>query len=75
MNADRLPDLEPAIHALPPGEFHFSTIYGDDWNDLYVGDKVELGRAFMRLVRQGRFPKVTDTGRKTGAGRVYLKSR
>ncbi|PZU64000.1 DUF1413 domain-containing protein [Sphingobium sp.] len=75
MEAERLKVLGKAIEALDPGEFHFSRIYGADWNELYVGDKVKLGREFMNLVRQGHFAQVTDPGRKQAGGRVYLKAR
>ncbi len=57
-----------------PGEFHFPEVYGADWSELYVGDKVKLGREFMNLVRKGYFTQVTDTGKKTAGGRVYLKT-
>ncbi|MCX8997063.1 single-stranded DNA-binding protein [Rhizobiaceae bacterium BDR2-2] len=75
MQPERLKALEKAISALAPGEFHFPEIYGPDWNELYVGDKVKLGREFMTLVRKGYFAQVTDTGKKKAGGRVYLKAR
>ncbi|PZR87562.1 MAG: DUF1413 domain-containing protein [Stutzerimonas stutzeri] len=75
MQAERLKALEKAIAALPPGEFHFPAIYGADWDELYVGDKVRLGREFMNLVRKGHFTQVTDTGNKKAGGRIYLKAR
>ncbi|MFD2238140.1 DUF1413 domain-containing protein [Aureimonas populi] len=75
MQAERLTALKNAIAALKPGEFHFPQIYGAGWNELYMGDKVKLGREFMNLVRKGAFPGVEDTGRKRTGGRVYLKSR
>ncbi len=74
MQAERLKALEKAIFALAPGEFHFPEIYGPSWNELYVGDKVKLGREFMNLVRKGNFPQVMDTGKKKAGGRVYLKT-
>ncbi|MBJ3775515.1 DUF1413 domain-containing protein [Acuticoccus mangrovi] len=55
----------------PPGEFHFPEIYGAGWDDLYVGDKVRLGRDFLTMVRAGRLPGVEDTGRKRAGGRIY----
>lgn len=73
MQPERLRALTTAIAALAPGEFHFPEIYGPDWNELYVGDKVKLGREFMNLVRKGRLPDVRDTGIKKAAGRIYLK--
>lgn len=66
--------LERAISALVPGEFHFPEVYGADWNELYVGDKVKLGREFMNLVRKGYSTQVMDTGKKKAGGRVYLKA-
>jgi hypothetical protein len=75
MQVERLTVLEEAIAALAPGEFQFPEIYGADWNELYVGDKVKLGREFMNLVRKGHFAHVTDTGKKKAGGHVYLKSR
>lgn len=65
--------LERAISALGRGEFHFPEVHGADWNELYVGDKVKLGREFMNLVRKGYFARVTDTGKKKAGGRIYLK--
>ncbi|MFT0891230.1 DUF1413 domain-containing protein [Pseudochelatococcus sp. G4_1912] len=73
MQAERLKILEKAIAGLEPGEFHFPEIYGPGWSELYVGDKVKLGRDFMNLVRKGRFAGVSDTGTKKVGGRVYLK--
>jgi hypothetical protein len=74
MQAERLKAVETAISARAPGEFHFPEIYGSDWNELYVGDKVKLGREFLNLVHKGRFANVTDTGKKQAGGRVYLKA-
>ncbi len=67
--------LESALSRRPPGEFHFAEVYGAGWYDLYIGDRVKLGNAFLRLVRLGRFPGVEDTGGKKGGGRVYRKIR
>jgi hypothetical protein len=74
MQAVRLKALEAAIAPLATGEFHFPEIYGSGWDELYVGDKVKLGREFMNLVRKGHFDHVTDTGKKTAGGRIYLKT-
>ncbi len=74
MQAERLKALEAAISERSSGEFHFPELYGSDWNELYVGDKVKLGREFMNLVHKGRFANVTDTGKKKAGGRVYLKA-
>ncbi|MBZ8133130.1 DUF1413 domain-containing protein [Afifella sp. IM 167] len=63
--------LRKRIGELPPGEFHLPAIWGEDWDRLYVGDKVRLGRDFLEVVRAGRLPGVEDTGRKKGGGRVY----
>lgn len=70
---ERLKILEKAIARLEPGEFHFPEIYGPGWSELYIGDKVKLGRDFMNLVRKGRFADVSDTETKKAGGRVYLK--
>ncbi len=75
MQAERLSTLEKTISALAPGEFHFPEVYGADWNELYVGDKVKLGREFMNHVHKGYFAHVTDTGKKNADGRVYCKTR
>jgi hypothetical protein len=64
--------IRKAIATRTPGPFHFSEVYGPGWDRLYVGDKVKLGREFMRAVDGGRFPGVVDTGRKAGGGRLYL---
>ena len=74
MHPERLKALEKAIGALDPGEFRFSDIFGPDWAELYVGDKVKFGREFMNLVRSGHFARVTDTGQKRAGGRIYLKA-
>ncbi|MGX1309023.1 hypothetical protein AB7M35_003781 [Amorphus suaedae] len=72
MDEDLLVRISRAIAARAPGPFHFSEVYGPGWDRLYVGDKVKLGRDFMRAVDNGRFPRVVDTGRKAGGGRLYL---
>ncbi|MFD0985602.1 DUF1413 domain-containing protein [Methyloligella solikamskensis] len=71
-----MPELDIArlhshIAKRPAGEFHFPEIYGPGWDDLYIGDRVRLGHAFLDAVRAGRLPGVADTGRKKGGGRVY----
>ena len=48
---------------------------GRGWSGLYIGDRVKLGNDFLRLVRQGRFEGVEDTGEKKDGGRVYRKLR
>lgn len=74
--ATSLSDREVArLHAVladrTAGPFHFPEIYGPKWDDLWIGDKVKLGRAFLNAVRNGVFPGVQDTGRKAGGGRLY----
>lgn len=54
-----------------PGEFHFPEVYGEGWDDLYIGDKVRKGHEFLNAVRAGDVPGVEDTGQKKGGGRVY----
>lgn len=66
--------LAGTLRGWPAGPFHFRDLYGPDWDALYIGDKVKLGNAFLRLVRDGAFPGVSDTGRKAGGGRLYDKS-
>ncbi|MAC78356.1 MAG: DUF1413 domain-containing protein [Rhodobacteraceae bacterium] len=66
--------LAGALRARPAGPFHFRDLYGPGWDALYIGDKVKLGNAFLRLVRDGDFPGLRDTGRKAGGGRVYEKT-
>jgi len=65
--------LRAAVAAQPPGEFHLSDAVGPDWEDLWIGDKVKTGNAFLRAVRNGEVPGVADTGRKADGGRVYVK--
>lgn len=73
MLEQRLDALRKAITVLDRGEFHFFEIYGEGWNDLYVGTKVKLGREFLVRVRNGEFEGVEDTGRKEAGGRIYRK--
>lgn len=73
MDEERIALLDAAISALEPGEFHLPEIYGSGWDELYVGEKVKLGRAFLKLVQKGHFSHVEDTGKKEAGGRVYLK--
>ena len=49
--------------------------YRTGWSGLYIVDRVKLGNDFLRLVRQGRFQGVEDTGEKKDGGRVYRKLR
>ncbi|WP_115718017.1 DUF1413 domain-containing protein [Gallaecimonas mangrovi] len=65
--------LKQAISQLGPGPFHFSDLYGDSWQRLYIGDKVSFGRHFLQQVRQGNFWGVEDTGGKDAQGRIYVK--
>ena len=74
MTEDLFARLEQALARQAPGTFHFSEIYGPEWQTLYIGERVKLGNAFLRLVRQGAFDGVSDTGRKAGGGRIYLKA-
>lgn len=74
MQTERWNAVERAISTLPPGDFHFSAVYGPDWDALYVGDKVKFGREFMNLVRKGDVAKVSDTGKKKAGGRIYLRA-
>jgi hypothetical protein len=63
--------IETALALRPAGPFHLSELYGDEWEKLWIGDKVRAGNEFQRRVAKGEFPLVEDTGRKTKAGRVY----
>ena len=63
--------LISALQTRTPGPFHFPEIYGPNWHQLYIGDKVKLGHAFMDAVRAGKLPGVTDTGSKKDGGRLY----
>ncbi|WP_161794626.1 hypothetical protein [Thalassospira sp. HJ] len=38
--------LKATLAAKDPGLFHFHEIFWDDWDGLYIGDKVKLGHAF-----------------------------
>jgi len=66
-------EIGKRLLGMEPGEFHFPQLYGEDWNRLYIGDKVKIGREFLNAVRAGAFPGVEDTGRKKGGGRLYVK--
>ncbi|SEG82773.1 DUF1413 domain-containing protein [Marinobacterium lutimaris] len=63
--------LQNRLHVRDAGEFHFPEIYGPGWEQLWIGDRVKLGHAFLNAVRKGEFPGVTDTGVKRGGGRCY----
>lgn len=65
--------LKGAIAERPDGPFHFSDLYGAQWDKIWIGDKVKLGNAFQRAVADGEFTNVTDTGTKRGGGRLYIK--
>ncbi|MBF5052921.1 DUF1413 domain-containing protein [Alloalcanivorax venustensis] len=67
--------LQKTLSERPPGLFHFPEVYGRGWSGLYIGDRVKLGNDFLRLVRQGRFEGVEDTGDKKRGGRLYRKVR
>lgn len=73
MNSEDIARLRLQLAKHPAGEFHFPEIYGPDWDDLYIGDKVKLGHAFLDAVRKGDFPGIKDTGEKKDGGHVYLK--
>ncbi|WP_084397311.1 DUF1413 domain-containing protein [Henriciella aquimarina] len=74
MDETEISRLQKRIEQLDEGEFHFPPVYGPGWDELYIGDKVKTGRAFMEAVRAGKFPGVEDTGQKKGGGRVYYWS-
>ncbi|WP_432697201.1 DUF1413 domain-containing protein [Marinobacterium sp. YM272] len=63
--------LQHQLNTCEAGEFHFSEIYGAGWKQLWIGDRVKLGHAFLNAVRKGEFPGVVDTGIKRGGGRLY----
>lgn len=65
--------LKAAIARLPPGPFHFSDLYGEAWQQFWIGERVQRGHDFQRAVAHGEFPGVLDTGKKRGGGRVYLR--
>ena len=73
MTEDDIRRLRHNIARHPASTFHFPEIYGEGWDDLYIGDRVKLGHAFLDAVRAGKFPDVMDTGIKKGGGRVYQK--
>ncbi|OSQ39806.1 DUF1413 domain-containing protein [Thalassospira mesophila] len=73
MTDEEIARLRHQLTHLPAGNFHFPEIYGPTWDQLYIGDKVKSGHAFMNAVRAGKFPGIIDTGIKKGGGRVYQK--
>ncbi|WP_226623941.1 DUF1413 domain-containing protein [Alloyangia pacifica] len=73
MDDDLLNRLRRDAQGLPQGKFHFPALYGAGWEDLWIGDKVKIGRAFLKAVRAGQIPDVEDSGHKVGGGRVYRK--
>ena len=74
MDHEDIRKLQNRLQDWSAGEFYFPDLYGPGWDDLYIGDKVRTGRAFMEAVRAGKLPGVKDTGRKQGRGRVYAWS-
>ncbi|MBN9886034.1 DUF1413 domain-containing protein [Salipiger abyssi] len=73
MDESLLNRLKARAVEYPPGEFHFPELYGRDWNALWIGDKVRIGREFLNAVRAGKLPGIEDTARKAGGGRIYRK--
>ena len=71
MDRNEIARLRTRLADRPAGAFHFPEIYGPGWDDLWIGDKVKTGRAFLEAVRAGKFPGVEDTGTKKGGGRLY----
>lgn len=71
MDDKEITRLQKRIAQQEPGTFHFPEIYGPDWDQLYIGDKVRKGRDFLEAVRAGKFPGVEDTGEKRNGGRLY----
>ncbi|RCK44196.1 hypothetical protein TH25_20035 [Thalassospira profundimaris] len=74
MTEDDIRRLQQNIARHPARTFHFPEIYGNGWDDLYIGDKVQMGHQFLDAVRAGNFPGVADTGTKKDGGRVYQKT-
>ncbi|TQS71717.1 DUF1413 domain-containing protein [Rhodobacteraceae bacterium] len=74
MNGELLKQIKATIKKRADGAFHLSDIYGGEWDALYVGDQVRLGREFLRLVQRGDIKGVRDSGEKSGGGRLYIKS-
>ena len=74
MRADRETMIREALDALAAGEFHLPDAVGARWDDLWIGEKVEIGNAFLKGVREGRFPGIEDTGRKEHGLHVYVKT-
>ena len=71
MDDEEINRLRKRIVRRAPGPFHFPDVYGPDWDQLYIGDKVRKGRNFLEAVRAGKFPGVEDTGEKHDGGRIY----
>ena len=64
--------LKSTLKDRTPGPFHLAELYGADWDQFYIGDKVKIGHAFLNAVLAGKLPGVMDTGTKKGGGRLYL---
>ena len=73
MDASETKKLRQAIAERPAGPFHFSDLYGAEWDKIRIGDKVKLGNAFQKAVASNEFENVEDTGEKHDGGRVYVK--
>ncbi len=72
MTENEIARLRKRLRDRPAGPFHFHELYGDDWDRLWIGDKVRIGREFLNAVRAGRFFGVEDTGHKDRGGHLYL---
>ena len=73
MTDDEISRLRAALAKREPGPFHFRDICAG-FDEMWIGDKVKAGHAFLDAVRAGRLPGVSDTGTKKGGGRLYLWS-
>lgn len=73
MDASETRKLRQAIAQQPEGPFHLSDLYGEEWDRIWIGDKVKLGNAFQRAVAKHEFENVEDPGEKHDGGRVYIK--
>ncbi|MBG18851.1 MAG: DUF1413 domain-containing protein [Rhizobiales bacterium] len=73
MDQNETEKLRKAIAQRPEGQFHLSDLYGEEWDQICIGDKVKLGNAFQKAVASNEFENVEDTGEKHDGGRVYVK--